>query len=154
MGQVVAGGTEALAGLLSRRRGGAAAGERDIFELPELPKREEEEEESEEEGGRGVAGIGEVTDVYQVDVLGAEFAALPREARYELLNELKGKRKQNSWAALHTMPSKAEDFSGFQMERLVSLLLLLFSLLSRAYSSSSSSPSSSSPSSFSSSSTR
>ena len=38
--------------------------------------------------------------------------------QYDILTELKGKRKQNSWAKMHEMPQKAEGFSGFQLERL------------------------------------
>ena len=55
----------------------------------------------------------------QVDVTSKQFTSLSRELQYEVLNELKGKRKQNSWAVMHQMPKKAEDFSGFQFARLM-----------------------------------
>ena len=55
----------------------------------------------------------------QVDVTSPQFTSLSRELQYEVLNELKGKRKQNSWAVMHQMPKKAEDFSGFQFQRLL-----------------------------------
>ena len=83
------------------------------------------------------AGLGDVRDVYQVfcslysevlvehppfskvDVTSTSFTSLSKELQYEVLNELKGKRKQNSWAVMHQMPKKAEDFSGFQFQRLM-----------------------------------
>ena len=81
------------------------------------------------------AGMGDVRDVYQVqprhsfapwgifsfqvDVTSQQFTSLSRELQYKVLNELKGKRKQNSWAVMHQMPKKADDFSGFQFERLM-----------------------------------
>jgi len=63
-------------------------------------------------------GLKNVSDVYEVDVTSSRFSSLPTNLQYEVLNDLKGKRKQNSWAKLHQMPQEAEGFSGFQMERL------------------------------------
>ena len=40
------------------------------------------------------------------------------EVQYEVLTEIKERRKQNSWHKMSEMPSNAEGFSGFQMERL------------------------------------
>ena len=44
--------------------------------------------------------------------------SLPMEVQYEVLTEIKERRKQNSWHKMSEMPSNAEGFSGFQMERL------------------------------------
>ena len=117
MEKAVSGGVEGLAKELSRRVGGAGRGQeqRDIFELPALPGGREVEESSSdsgEEAGRvlEMAGMGEVEDVYQVDVKSRQFLALPRELQYQVLNELKGKRKQNSWAVMHQMPKVTTCF--------------------------------------------
>ena len=62
-------------------------------------------------------GLRDVEDVYQVDVESSEFQSLPANLQYEVLTDLKGKRKQNSWASLHQMPREAASFSGFQLGR-------------------------------------
>ena len=105
---------------------GPAARDRDLFELPALPASQEEEEEaaalsssdSDCEHLLAAAGYADVSDVYAVDVTSARFTSLPANLQYELLHELKGKRKQNSWARLQEMPQQAENFSTFQFERL------------------------------------
>ena len=61
------------------------------------------------------AGMRDVEDVYQVDVESQAFLSLPANLQYEVLSDLKGKRKQNSWATLHEMPREAASFSGFQL---------------------------------------
>ena len=63
-------------------------------------------------------GLKNVHDVYQVDVDSPQFGCLPKHVQYEVLNDLKGKKKQNSWATMHQMPREAENFSAFQFERL------------------------------------
>ena len=60
-------------------------------------------------------GMKDVEDVYQVDVESEQFLSLPSNLQYEVLSDLKGKRKQNSWATLHEMPREAASFSGFQL---------------------------------------
>ena len=104
---------------------GHAGKEKDLFELPEMPVNEEEDklessEDSDSETDMILESVGlkDVHDVYQVDVESPEFASLPKHVQYEVLNDLKGKKKQNSWATMHQMPRQAEDFSGFQLERL------------------------------------
>lgn len=114
-------GTEGLHQLI--RNGGRR--EKDLFELPEIPKSENEESidimtssDSETDTILENVGLKNVSDVYEVDVTSSRFTSLPTNLQYEVLNDLKGKRKQNSWAKLHQMPQEAEGFSGFQMERL------------------------------------
>ena len=63
-------------------------------------------------------GLKNVHDVYQVDVDSPQFGCLPKHVQYEVLNDLKGKKKQNSWTTIHQMPREAENFSAFQFERL------------------------------------
>ena len=105
---------------------GHGSRDKDIFELPEIPPQDEEDiiissdddSDSETDMILEQVGLKNVHDVYQVDVDSEQFVNLPKNIQYEVLNELKGKKKQNSWAKMHEMPRKAEDFSGFQMERL------------------------------------
>lgn len=39
--------------------------------------------------------------------------------RHEILTDLKETRKQSSWGRIHEMPKQSDDFSGFQMKRLL-----------------------------------
>lgn len=48
----------------------------------------------------------------------SEFRSLPYDIQHELLIELKEKEKKNSWKTIHKLPSAAEDFCSFQMNRL------------------------------------
>ena len=97
-----------------------AGREKDIFELPELPAEanvsiESSSSDSETDLILESAGMRDVEDVYQVDVESQAFLSLPANLQYEVLSDLKGKRKQNSWATLHEMPREAASFSGFQL---------------------------------------
>ena len=57
-------------------------------------------------------------DIHTLDVESAAFKSLPVEVQYEVLTEIKERRKQNSWHKMSEMPQNAEGFSGFQLERL------------------------------------
>ena len=109
-------GTEGLHQLI---RGGGRR-EKDLSELPYIPKPENEDSidisssDSETDTILEKVGLRNVSDVYQVDVsvTSSRFTSLPTNLQYEVLNDLKGKRKQNSWAKIHEMPQEAEGFSG------------------------------------------
>lgn len=58
-------------------------------------------------------------DIHSVDVESPAFRALPAEVRHDILSDLKDTRKQNSWRHLDQMPQKSQDFSDFQMNRLL-----------------------------------
>lgn len=60
-----------------------------------------------------------VEDIHSIDVQSAEFLSLPAEVRHDILTELKDTRKQSSWKHLDQMPKESNQFSGFQMERLL-----------------------------------
>jgi DNA excision repair protein ERCC-5 len=98
-------------------RGGGKR-EKDLFELPDIPKTENEDSidisSSDSETGAILENVGlrNVSDVYQVDVTSSRFTSLPTNVQYEVLNDLKGKKRQNSWAKIHQMPQDAEGFSG------------------------------------------
>merc|ERR1719186_91118 len=120
--KVVKQGSDGISSLLHNR---IAKKGKDLFELPELPEdadafveSSEESSDSETEGILRRLGLDEVSDVHQVDVTSEKFSSLPKNVQYDVLTELKDKRKQNSWAKMHEMPQKAEGFSGFQLERL------------------------------------
>ena len=94
-----------------------------MFELPDLPEQtdvtvESSSSDSETEMILERVGLRDVEDVYQVDVESEEFLSLPSNLQYEVLNDLKAKRKQNSWATLHQMPREANSFSGFQLGKI------------------------------------
>ncbi len=111
-------GQEGLANLLSQRKGQR---EKDLFELPKLERdaNEDSESDSEREDVLRQLDIDHKTDIHQVDLNRSEFQAMTASQKYEVLLELREKRKQNSWAKLGEMPREARSFSGFQMERLL-----------------------------------
>ena len=57
-------------------------------------------------------------DIHTLDVESTAFTSLPVEVQYEVLTEIKERRKQNSWHKMAEMPQEAEGFSGFQLQRL------------------------------------
>ena len=95
-------GTEGLHQLI---RGGRRR-EKGLFELPDIPKMKNENEDiidnsssdSETDTILENVGLRNVSDVYQVDVTSSRFTFLPTNLQYEVLNDLKVKRNQNSWA--------------------------------------------------------
>ena len=60
----------------------------------------------------------DLRDIHSLDVNSKYFKSLPTEVQYEILSEIKERRKQNSWNKMSEMPQNAEGFSGFQLERL------------------------------------
>ncbi|XP_071868805.1 rad2 superfamily protein mus201 isoform X2 [Bombus fervidus] len=69
-----------------------------------------------------------IGNIHSVDVTSAEFKTLPADVRYEILTDLKETRKQSSWGRLHEMPEESNEFSGFQMKRLLKRRLVQKSL--------------------------
>ncbi|KAL6420740.1 hypothetical protein ACFW04_013862 [Cataglyphis niger] len=58
-------------------------------------------------------------NIHNVDVTSNEFKALPADVRYDILTDLKETRKQNSWGRLHEIPQESQEFSGYQLKRLL-----------------------------------
>ncbi|XP_072748545.1 DNA excision repair protein ERCC-5 [Anoplolepis gracilipes] len=58
-------------------------------------------------------------NIHNVDVTSNEFKALPADVRYDILTDLKETRKQNSWGRLHEIPQESQEFSGYQLTRLL-----------------------------------
>ncbi|KAJ8964830.1 hypothetical protein NQ314_004638 [Rhamnusium bicolor] len=59
-------------------------------------------------------------DLHTIDMSNVHFKSLPVDVRHEILTELKETRKQNSWGRLHELPKQSDDFSIYQMRRLLS----------------------------------
>ncbi|KAM3964759.1 rad2 superfamily protein mus201 [Aphomia sociella] len=87
----------------------------DLFKLPALPVREEESESDSEDE----TSSGSIIDLHTVDVESESFKNLPVKEKYDLLIELKETRKMNSWGKLNELPKKSDNFSDFQMQRLL-----------------------------------
>lgn len=54
-----------------------------------------------------------------IDVNSTKFKNLPADIRVEILNDIKETRKQSSWGHLHKLPAQRDDFSEYQMKRLL-----------------------------------
>ncbi|CAB3230545.1 unnamed protein product [Arctia plantaginis] len=88
----------------------------DLFKLPALPQREKESEsESEDEKDSSNSSI----DLHTVNIESESFKSLPVKEKYDILMDLKETRKQSSWGKLHELPKKSDNFSDFQMQRLL-----------------------------------
>ncbi|XP_044750492.1 DNA excision repair protein ERCC-5 homolog [Coccinella septempunctata] len=90
-------------------------------DLFKLPKAEEKSEKSDEEDS-SESDNGSPTkhwNLHNIDTRSEHFKSLPADVRHEILTELKETRKQSSWGRLHELPTQSDDFSGFQMQRLL-----------------------------------
>lgn len=58
-------------------------------------------------------------DLHTIDTTSIYFKSLPLEVKHEILTDLKDTRKQNTWAKLHLFPKQSDDFSSYQMKRLL-----------------------------------
>lgn len=54
-----------------------------------------------------------------IDVTGKRFLSLPADVRHDILTDLKAMRKESSWDRLHELPVQRDQFSDFQMRRLL-----------------------------------
>ncbi|XP_043793028.1 DNA excision repair protein ERCC-5 homolog [Apis laboriosa] len=107
----------------------------DMFKLPNMPSTSKAESSSNDvydsdssdelSPRKQTKWIG---NIHNVDVTSAEFKDLPADVRYEILTDLKETRKQSSWGRLHEMPEESNEFSGFQMKRLLKRRLVQQSL--------------------------
>uniref|UniRef100_A0A0K2UF46 Excision repair crosscomplementing rodent repair deficiency, complementation group 5 [Columba livia] n=1 Tax=Lepeophtheirus salmonis TaxID=72036 RepID=A0A0K2UF46_LEPSM len=121
-------GQKGLSSLLSRRTGSNQnPNEKDLFELPPVPSRsgisENEDSDIDEEilnckFKKSSSSI-IVDDIHDVDIKSSYFQSLPKDEQYNILFEMKEKRKMNSWAKMDAMPKKADNFSDFQVQRLL-----------------------------------
>ncbi|XP_053693433.1 DNA excision repair protein ERCC-5 [Sabethes cyaneus] len=54
-----------------------------------------------------------------IDVTSVHFKNLPADVRHDILTDIKETRKESSWGRLHELPVESNDFSSFQMKRLL-----------------------------------
>uniref|UniRef100_A0A1Y1LUP1 Uncharacterized protein n=1 Tax=Photinus pyralis TaxID=7054 RepID=A0A1Y1LUP1_PHOPY len=89
-------------------------------DLYKLPPTDFESTVSEEESTTSVdSSPTKHWDLHTIDEKSVHFKALPADVRHDILTDLKETRKQSSWGRLHELPKKSDDFSGFQMKRLL-----------------------------------
>ncbi|XP_045511657.1 DNA repair protein UVH3 isoform X1 [Colias croceus] len=101
---------------ISPKKSNAPQNDDDLFKLPAMPQREEETDtESDEDESSSASTV----DLHTVDLESENFKNMPVKEKYDLLIELKETRKMNSWGKLHTLPKKSDNFSDFQMQRLL-----------------------------------
>ncbi|RZC41075.1 DNA repair protein complementing XP-G cells -like protein, partial [Asbolus verrucosus] len=58
-------------------------------------------------------------ELHSIDTQSSQFKSLPVDVRHEILTDLKDTRKQSSWGRIHELPSESDDFSVYQMRRLL-----------------------------------
>lgn len=58
-------------------------------------------------------------DLHTIDERSEHFRSLPADVRHEILTDIRETRKQSSWGRIHELPTESNDFSSFQMKRLL-----------------------------------
>lgn len=58
-------------------------------------------------------------NLQSIDVTSKHFQNLPADVRHEILTDIKETRKESSWGRLHELPAQSDEFSEFQMRRLL-----------------------------------
>ncbi|CAO1329632.1 unnamed protein product [Diamesa serratosioi] len=91
----------------------------DIFKLP--PLKEEhiaaniKAETEEEDCPKNSYDV----NINTIDVTSSHFKSLPPDIRHDILTDIKETRKQNTWGRLRELPVEGNDFSTYQMSRLI-----------------------------------
>lgn len=95
----------------------------DIYKLPPIPEesvgadiaQQSSDSSFDEKSSRYYYNV----NLNSIDVTSKRFLDLPPDVRHEILTDLKEKRKESSWGRLHELPAQSNDFSEFQMKRLL-----------------------------------
>lgn len=58
-------------------------------------------------------------NINRIDVNSTHFKSLPADIRHDILTDIKETRKQNTWGRLRELPVESNDFSSYQMSRLL-----------------------------------
>lgn len=92
----------------------------ELFKLPEIKEDLTVKDKllDQEEAG-GSSDNKHYLDIYSLDVNSTKFKELPANVRLDILTDIKETRKQSSWGRLHEMPVEGDQFSNFQMQRLL-----------------------------------
>lgn len=94
----------------------------DLFQLPPLPEefaRAQEIQPWEEPTTNATIFEDEYQNLDDVDIDSAEFKSLPAEVQHEILSELKERRKRLTRYSNLKLPKDSNDFSSFQMAKLL-----------------------------------
>ncbi|XP_067007382.2 DNA excision repair protein ERCC-5 isoform X2 [Anabrus simplex] len=91
--------------------------EDDMFQLPPPSQADEQSDSGSESAEESIPH--KYNDLHTLDVNSAHFRSLPADMRHDILVELKETRKQSSWGRLHEIPKESNDFSSYQMKRLL-----------------------------------
>lgn len=115
----------------SKNRNRSKDSNADIFKLPDISKNEFPATETDFNSSEASCSfettvstepkyrLSETQNLQAIDVKSDNFRKLPADIRHEILLDIKETRKQSSWGKLHELPSKGNDFSVFQMKRLL-----------------------------------
>lgn len=100
----------------------------EIFKLPELPASQHDENDksldtsNESENENSFEDQNEANyyrNLKSIDINSAHFKSLPSDIRFEILTEMKETRKHASWGMIQDLPTRNNEFSNFQMNRLL-----------------------------------
>lgn len=96
----------------------------DLFVLPPMPDADlDQTASSHDQSGSSVeecsADKAYSINLQTIDVTSKHFQSLPADVRHEILTDIKAMRKESSWGRLHELPDESDEFSGFQMQRLL-----------------------------------
>lgn len=98
----------------------------DMFKLPPLPaSQDKQQDDSLNSTTDSETSVDEQTEanyyrnLKSIDINSAHFKSLPSDIRYEILSEMKETRKHASWGMIQDLPTQNNEFSNFQMNRLL-----------------------------------
>ncbi|XP_077300110.1 rad2 superfamily protein mus201 [Arctopsyche grandis] len=107
---------------ISPKKKMAVANEEDMFKLPSISA--EPSEVASDSSDEEVTDKESISSKYQIDLHSFDvnsdyFKALSAKEKHDLLTELKETRKANSWGRINELPTQSNDFSDYQMKRLL-----------------------------------
>lgn len=95
----------------------------EIFKLPELPEPKNDESlnstNESEDSHEDQTEANYYRNLKSIDINSAHFKSLPSDIRFEILSEMKETRKHASWGMIQDLPTHNNEFSNFQMSRLL-----------------------------------
>ncbi|XP_071950328.1 DNA excision repair protein ERCC-5 homolog isoform X2 [Antedon mediterranea] len=100
-----------------------AASAQDMYNLPPLPDASDDsfkdfEDDIWDEHQQQMSRFSD-QDIDNFDINSEDFKALPPEIQHEIIEEYLEKNKHNSWAKKSTLPKEANEFSDFQLNKLL-----------------------------------
>ncbi|PIK46630.1 putative DNA repair protein [Apostichopus japonicus] len=99
-----------------------------IFELPPLPEDtkqrsrtilDEKEDMYLDRIDQQEAVEAQFDDINDIDINSEEFRCLPEEIQHEVITNIRESRKKPFWSRFKELPKKADDFSSYQLSRLL-----------------------------------